>query len=96
VIETLLCRNCHTHLLVIQNWFKNGEWKLTDPCRFHHKEKRPYKLCNCTKKMMSSISGCTLTRVQQTHFRKTETTRNHPHQNGRKSKLSIKKKKLHI
>jgi hypothetical protein len=25
VIETLLCRNCHTHLLVIQNWFKNGE-----------------------------------------------------------------------
>jgi hypothetical protein len=49
-----------------------------------------YKQCATPPKKMSSFSGYTLTGDLQTHFRKTETTRNHPHQNVMVTRTQIK------
>jgi hypothetical protein len=89
-----------TNLLAVQKWFK--EWRIkangsksthitfttrreTCPPNHINNEQLP------PEKNMSSISGCTLkTYLALTHFRKMETTGNHPHQNVLVTRTQVK------
>jgi hypothetical protein len=75
-----------TNQLAIQNWFKNGEWKLTNPSRstshsLHEEKCAPtpgqYKQRATPPRRFQVYRAASWqeTYLAQTHFRKTETTR---------------------
>jgi hypothetical protein len=90
-----------TNYLQSKTGLRNGEWKLTDPSRSKwrllHEEKRallrPYKQCATPPRRRCQVSRSTPwqeTYLVQTYFRKTETTRNHPHQNVLVTRTQVK------
>jgi hypothetical protein len=86
-----------SNLLAMQNWFKKWRMKAN---RSHslHKEKRPIppcprKQCATPPRISCQVSWATPWRetyLAQTHFHKTATTKNHPHQNVLVTQMQVK------
>jgi hypothetical protein len=93
-------RNFRSETVSIQNKdLRNGEWKLTDPSRstsLHYTERNvpPVRINNVQlpprRCQVFRVAPWQETYLAQTHFRKTETTRTHPHQNVLVTRTKVK------
>jgi hypothetical protein len=90
-----------TDLLAIWNWFKKWRMKANESRSIHvtFTTRRetcppgPYKQCATPPRRRCQESWATPwleTHLAQTHFRKPETTRNHPHQNVLVTRMKVK------
>jgi hypothetical protein len=105
--SAIVSQKLWTGLLAVQNWFKKWRMKANESKPIHvtftaRRETwppRPYKQCAAPPRRRCQVSWATPwleTYLAKTRFRKTETTRNHPHQSDESQNALHKQQTSHI